>query len=221
MRLRRDKIVVALEHKVLMYNFADLRLEHSTETLANPHGLAALSPAPEHNVLACPGLHCGQVPSRPVQRRCNWHAVGRAAASCVLAPARVSRHSKRRSARHHVRVRALGTKAVRRDAAVSAHGPLSGLCSCTVCPPAHHAWSAGEHEDTVHKRRIAAPARLCACGPHAAEAPPDTGVPVPKANLIPNSITPNWGAAPDRCAWSCMTCGARASSRRTRPRWPR
>ena len=59
-RLRRDKIVVALEHKVLMYNFADLRLEHSTETLANPHGLAALSPAPEHNVLACPGLHCGQ-----------------------------------------------------------------------------------------------------------------------------------------------------------------
>ena len=60
MRLRRDKIVVALEHKVLMYNFADLRLEHSTETLSNPHGLVALSPAPEHNVLACPGLHCGQ-----------------------------------------------------------------------------------------------------------------------------------------------------------------
>lgn len=60
-RLRRDKIVVALEHKVLMYNFADLRLEHSTETLSNPAGLVALSPSPEHNVLACPGLHCGQV----------------------------------------------------------------------------------------------------------------------------------------------------------------
>ncbi|CAL8461731.1 g1262 [Coccomyxa elongata] len=60
-RLRRDKIVVALEHKVLMYNFADLRLEHSTETLSNPNGLVALSPCPEHNVLACPGLHCGQV----------------------------------------------------------------------------------------------------------------------------------------------------------------
>lgn len=60
-RLRRDKIVVALEHKVLMYNFADLRLEHSTETLSNPSGLVALSPSPEHNVLACPGLHCGQV----------------------------------------------------------------------------------------------------------------------------------------------------------------
>ena len=61
MRLRRDKIVVALEHKVLMYNFADLRLEHSTETASNPKGLVSLSAAPEHNVVACPGLHCGQV----------------------------------------------------------------------------------------------------------------------------------------------------------------
>ena len=60
-RLRRDKIVVALEHKVLMYNFADLRLEHSTETASNPKGLVSLSAAPEHNVVACPGLHCGQV----------------------------------------------------------------------------------------------------------------------------------------------------------------
>ncbi len=64
-RLRRDKIVVALEHKVLMYNFADLRLEHSTETLSNPNGLVALSPCPEHNVLACPGLHCGQATFLP------------------------------------------------------------------------------------------------------------------------------------------------------------
>ncbi len=65
MRLRRDKIVVALEHKVLMYNFADLRLEHSIETLSNPTGLVALSPCPEHNVLACPGLHCGQARNLP------------------------------------------------------------------------------------------------------------------------------------------------------------
>ncbi len=52
---------MALEHKVLMYNFADLRLEHSTETASNPKGLVSLSAAPEHNVVACPGLHCGQV----------------------------------------------------------------------------------------------------------------------------------------------------------------
>lgn len=60
-KLRRDRIVVALEHKVLVYNFADLRLLHSIETLSNPVGLVALSPEPEHNVLACPGLHSGQI----------------------------------------------------------------------------------------------------------------------------------------------------------------
>ena len=65
-RLRRDKIVVALEHKVLMYNFADLRLEHSIETLSNPNGLVALSPCPENNVLACTGLHCGQARTLPL-----------------------------------------------------------------------------------------------------------------------------------------------------------
>jgi WD40 repeat protein len=60
-KLRRDRIVVALEHKVLVYNFADLRLLHSIETLSNPSGLVALSAANDQTVLACPGLHCGQV----------------------------------------------------------------------------------------------------------------------------------------------------------------
>ena len=60
-KLRRDRIVVALEHKVLVYNFADLRLLHSIETLSNPNGLVALSAANDQTVLACPGLHCGQV----------------------------------------------------------------------------------------------------------------------------------------------------------------
>ena len=60
-RLRRDKIVVALEHKVLVYNFADLRLLHSIETLSNPTGLLALSPASEQTVIACPGINSGQV----------------------------------------------------------------------------------------------------------------------------------------------------------------
>ncbi len=61
MRLRRDRIVVALEHKVLVYNFADLRLLHSIETLSNPGGILALSAAAEQTILACPGLHAGQV----------------------------------------------------------------------------------------------------------------------------------------------------------------
>ncbi len=60
-RLRRDRIVIALEHKVLIYNFADLHLLQSIETLPNPLGLLALSSAPEQNVLATPGLHHGQV----------------------------------------------------------------------------------------------------------------------------------------------------------------
>ncbi|KAI8470914.1 MAG: WD40-repeat-containing domain protein [Monoraphidium minutum] len=60
-RLRRDRIVVALEHKVLVYNFADLKLLHQIETLANSRGLVALSPSADAAVLACPGLHTGQV----------------------------------------------------------------------------------------------------------------------------------------------------------------
>ena len=47
--------------QVLVYNFADLRLLHSIETLSNLGGLMAFSAQPEHTVLACPGLHAGQV----------------------------------------------------------------------------------------------------------------------------------------------------------------
>lgn len=64
MRLRRDRIVVALEHKVLSYNFADLKLLHQIETLGNARGLLALSSAADATVLACPGLHTGQVSGR-------------------------------------------------------------------------------------------------------------------------------------------------------------
>lgn len=60
-RLRRDRIVVALEHKVLSYNFADLKLLHQIETLGNSRGLLALSATADSTVLACPGLHTGQV----------------------------------------------------------------------------------------------------------------------------------------------------------------
>jgi hypothetical protein len=60
-RLRRDRIVVALEHKVLVYNFADLKLLNQIETQANTKGLVAISSAAESTVLACPGLHTGQV----------------------------------------------------------------------------------------------------------------------------------------------------------------
>ncbi len=69
MRLRRDRVAVALEHKVYIYNFADLKLIHHTETLSNPAGLIALSHAPGGCVLACPGLHRGGV-------RLEWYDAG-------------------------------------------------------------------------------------------------------------------------------------------------
>jgi hypothetical protein len=70
-RLRRDRIVVALEHKVLSYNFADLKLLHQIETLGNSRGLLALSSAADATVLACPGLHTGQVSSSSSSRRAD------------------------------------------------------------------------------------------------------------------------------------------------------
>lgn len=75
MRLRRDKVVVALEHKILIYNFADLRLLHSIETLSNPSGLLALSPLSDQTVLACPGINQGQV-CLPVQSCCMSFMAG-------------------------------------------------------------------------------------------------------------------------------------------------
>eukprot|EP00239_Pterosperma_sp_CCMP1384_P003863 CAMPEP_0197843402 /NCGR_PEP_ID=MMETSP1438-20131217/278_1 /TAXON_ID=1461541 /ORGANISM="Pterosperma sp., Strain CCMP1384" /LENGTH=380 /DNA_ID=CAMNT_0043453525 /DNA_START=135 /DNA_END=1277 /DNA_ORIENTATION=+ len=60
-RLRRDRIVVVLEHKIYVYNFADLKLLHQIETIANQKGICALSPNSSQTVLACPGLHRGEV----------------------------------------------------------------------------------------------------------------------------------------------------------------
>lgn len=60
-KLRRDRIVVVLEHKIYVYNFTDLKLLHQIETLANPRGLCCLSHHSSTSVLACPGLHRGQV----------------------------------------------------------------------------------------------------------------------------------------------------------------
>ncbi|KAL5733056.1 hypothetical protein ACOSP7_032394 [Xanthoceras sorbifolium] len=60
-KLRRDRIVVVLEHKIYVYSFQDLKLLHQIETLANPRGLCCLSHHSSTSVLACPGLQRGQV----------------------------------------------------------------------------------------------------------------------------------------------------------------
>lgn len=61
--------------QVLVYNFADLRLLHAIETLSNPGGLLALSPSADSAVLACPGLHAGQVGGCCWQRRAVWSRI--------------------------------------------------------------------------------------------------------------------------------------------------
>ncbi|KAG0609631.1 hypothetical protein M758_7G002100 [Ceratodon purpureus] len=60
-RLRRDKIVIVLEFKIYVYNFADLKLLHQIETLANTKAICALSSGPASCVLACPGQHPGEI----------------------------------------------------------------------------------------------------------------------------------------------------------------
>uniref|UniRef100_A0A1J3D467 Autophagy-related protein 18c n=2 Tax=Noccaea caerulescens TaxID=107243 RepID=A0A1J3D467_NOCCA len=60
-KLRRDRIVVVLEHKIYVYNFMDLRLLHQIETQANPRGLCCLSHHTNTSVLACPGLRQGEI----------------------------------------------------------------------------------------------------------------------------------------------------------------
>ncbi|XP_004494924.2 autophagy-related protein 18a [Cicer arietinum] len=60
-RLRRDRIIVVVEQKIFVYNFVDLKLLHQIETIANPKGLCAVSHLSDSLVLACPGLHKGQI----------------------------------------------------------------------------------------------------------------------------------------------------------------
>ncbi|XP_047327796.1 autophagy-related protein 18a-like [Impatiens glandulifera] len=60
-RLRRDRIMVVLEQKIFVYNFADLRMLHQIETTVNPKGLCSVSQAAGTFVLVCPGLQKGQV----------------------------------------------------------------------------------------------------------------------------------------------------------------
>ena len=60
-KLRRDRVVVALATKVYVYRFSDLKLLDQISTQVNARGLVALCPAPAQNVLACPGVNRGHV----------------------------------------------------------------------------------------------------------------------------------------------------------------
>jgi WD40 repeat protein len=60
-KLRRDRVVVVLEYKIYVYNFADLKLVDHIETTCNSKGLCALCPYSSNTVLVCPGLQRGHV----------------------------------------------------------------------------------------------------------------------------------------------------------------
>jgi len=58
-KLRRDRVVVVLEHKIYVYDFSHLKLLDHIETTSNVRGLCALCPDPDNTVLVCPGLQKG------------------------------------------------------------------------------------------------------------------------------------------------------------------
>jgi len=60
-RLRRDRVIVILENKVFVYNFADLKLLDQVDTCTNPSGLCAVCPAKDNIVVALLGEKEGQV----------------------------------------------------------------------------------------------------------------------------------------------------------------
>jgi len=47
-------VVVVLENRVYVYNFADLRLIDAIDTCTNPKGLCALNPDTKNSVLVTP-----------------------------------------------------------------------------------------------------------------------------------------------------------------------
>ncbi|CAN6805317.1 unnamed protein product [Brassica oleracea] len=67
-KLRRKHIVVVLERSVYVYNFTNLKVQSIIETAVNPRGLCCVSQAEAKAVLACPGLHPGQVQVRDLKR---------------------------------------------------------------------------------------------------------------------------------------------------------
>ncbi|GMI12247.1 hypothetical protein TrVE_jg10496 [Triparma verrucosa] len=60
-KLRRDRVVVALLARIYVYRFSDLALLDQFNTLNNPKGLLALSPDSSSTVLACPSITRGHV----------------------------------------------------------------------------------------------------------------------------------------------------------------
>ncbi|KAG2380131.1 Autophagy-related protein [Vigna angularis] len=76
-RLRRDRIVVVLAHKIFVNNFSDLKVLHQIETIANPKGLYNLSPIfPKHTQQSnhkIPNLGCHDENYLQLKFLCSEH----------------------------------------------------------------------------------------------------------------------------------------------------
>lgn len=74
---------MALDHRILVYNFADLRLIYQWETIHNSKGLLAMSTQVDNTVVACPGVHVGQVRATPPHMQAPVNVRARCAQVCT------------------------------------------------------------------------------------------------------------------------------------------
>jgi hypothetical protein len=65
------RVVVVLENRIYVYNFADLRLIDAIDTCNNPRGLCALNPDSNYAVLATPDREQGQVRITIFEKKIN------------------------------------------------------------------------------------------------------------------------------------------------------
>ncbi|KAM5561197.1 autophagy-related protein 18a-like [Rosa sericea] len=61
LKLRSDRLVVVLKQKIIVHSFPNSKPLHEILTTENPKGLCEVSQSPGPMVLACPGLHKGQI----------------------------------------------------------------------------------------------------------------------------------------------------------------
>lgn len=177
---------------MLTYNFSDLKLLHQIETLGNSRGLLALSSTADTTVLACPGLHTGQVRRAAVQHgiaqrgAAQCGAAQRGAAHDAMAAAPAVAASRLAAAQHHTAQQGIQQwqqqhsnakyQCVTRDAYTVTVSRWSSLsCGVTAEPCCHPA----------------------------------------AAGAAAGGLTP----CPDRCALSCMTASRPSSSAPTTRRW--
>jgi len=60
-KLKADRVVVVLETKVYVHNFADLKLQDTIDTCPNPLGLCSINTEGDDVILATPHKEVGEV----------------------------------------------------------------------------------------------------------------------------------------------------------------